>query len=190
MVLGPSGVGKTTLMTLLAGLRRIQQGSVKVHGQELFQASQKVLLQTRRRIGFIFQAHNLIQSLSVLQNVQIALASDPGETAEGSLAKARRALEQVGLGEYAEREIATLSGGQKQRVAIARGLVRDPAIVIADEPTASLDKGSSSTIIELFRDRAFNQRCCVVMVTHDDRFLDVATRQLHLQDGKLMERPR
>lgn len=187
IIAGPSGTGKTTFLTLMAGLRTLQGGSVKVLGRELSGASPRALLETRRGIGFIFQSHNLIQSMSVLQNIQIALAFDPSETIAGSIRKAMRALEQVGLAEYARKGIATLSGGQKQRIAIARGLVRGSAIVIADEPTASLDKDNARAIIDLFRKRA-ELGSCIIIVTHDEATKGVADRILHLDDGLLTER--
>jgi len=187
IIAGPSGTGKTTFLTLMAGLRTLQRGSIKVCGRELFGAGKNALLETRREIGFIFQSHNLIQSMSVLQNVQIALAFDPGETIAGSISKAMRVLEQVGMADHARKGVATLSGGQKQRVAIARGLVRAPSIILADEPIASLDKENARAITQLLRKRS-DQGCSIIIVTHDEATKGVADRVLYLDDGLLTER--
>jgi putative ABC transport system ATP-binding protein len=184
IVTGPSGSGKTTFLTLVGALRSTQDGSLRVLGEELRGASEATLVRVRRRIGYIFQAHNLLDALTASQNVQMALQT-AGAPARGAAERAERALEAVGLasrtGHYADQ----MSGGQKQRVAIARALVAEPQLVLADEPTASLDKQSGRDVVELMRALAREQGCTVLLVTHDNRILDIADRIVHLEDGRL-----
>jgi putative ABC transport system ATP-binding protein len=182
---GPSGSGKTTVLTLAGALRSPQEGSVKVLGQELRGASKQELVGVRRRIGYIFQLHNLLDSLTVSQNVQMSLQLQDGISAREMRNKAGDILEAVGLGDRAEHHPSQLSGGQKQRVAIARALVAEPRIVLADEPTASLDKQSGRDVVDLMQRLAKEQGVTVVLVTHDNRILDIADRIIHLEDGRL-----
>lgn len=181
---GPSGSGKTTLLTLCGALRSIEEGSVHVLGQELNGASPGDLVAIRQNIGFIFQAHNLIDALSATQNVQMSLGLDDlsrAETKRRSVAM----LGSVGLADRADYRPDKLSGGQKQRVAIARALVRNPKIVLADEPTAALDKKSGREVVEILQGLAKAQGCTILLVTHDNRILDVADRIVTLEDGRL-----
>jgi len=134
IIMGPSGAGKTTLLTLVGALRSVQTGSISVGGTELRNASQRRLRDVRRRIGFIFQDHHLLASLTACQNVQLALATDPEASRRSSRKRALELLSLVGLQEHAEKLPQQLSGGQKQRIAIARALVRSPEIILADEP--------------------------------------------------------
>jgi len=182
---GPSGSGKTTVLTLAGALRSPQEGSVNVLGQELRGASKKELVGVRRRIGYIFQLHNLLDSLTVSQNVQMSLQLQEGLSRREMRRKAGEILEAVGLGERIEHYPAQLSGGQKQRVAIARALVAEPRIVLADEPTASLDKQSGRDVVDLMQRLAKEHGVTVVLVTHDNRILDIADRIIHLEDGRL-----
>jgi putative ABC transport system ATP-binding protein len=182
---GPSGSGKTTVLTLAGALRTPQEGSVNVLGQELRGASKKGLVGVRRRIGYIFQLHNLLDSLTVSQNVQMSLQLQDGISAREMRNKAGDILEAVGLGDRKEHNPSQLSGGQKQRVAIARALVAEPRIVLADEPTASLDKQSGRDVVDLMQRLAKEQGVTVVLVTHDNRILDIADRIIHLEDGRL-----
>jgi len=181
---GPSGSGKTTLLTLIGALRSAQKGSVKVLGKELLNASEKTLIKARRQIGYIFQSHNLLDSLTIHQNVQMALQLNgiKGQDASDRIAAV---LQRVGLAEYEHRFPRELSGGQKQRAGIARALVNRPQIVLADEPTASLDKKSGRDVVELIQDLAREDGSAVILVTHDNRILDVADRILHLEDGRM-----
>ena len=181
---GPSGSGKTTLLTLIGALRSAQQGSVKVLGQELVKAGEKALIRVRRQIGYIFQSHNLLDSLTVHQNVQMALqlAGIGGRDAADRIATV---LQRVGLAEHEHRYPYELSGGQKQRAGIARALVNRPQIVLADEPTASLDKRAGRDVVELIENLAREEGSAVILVTHDNRILDVADRILHLEDGRV-----
>ncbi|WP_392532926.1 DevA family ABC transporter ATP-binding protein [Nostoc sp. C117] len=181
---GPSGSGKTTLLTLVGGLRSTQSGSLRVLGRELCGADAQQLVQARRRNGYIFQAHNLHGSLTALQNVKMAL-----ELHNLGLKKMRirsaQMLEQVGLGNHLHYHPDRLSGGQKQRVAIARALVSHPQIILADEPTAALDSQSGRDVVNLMQKLAKEQGCTILMVTHDNRILDIANRIVHMEDGKL-----
>jgi putative ABC transport system ATP-binding protein len=183
---GPSGGGKTTLLTLIGGLRSVQEGSLKVLGHELRGASEADRVNVRKKIGYIFQAHNLIESLTVCQNVQMALRLQRSYTPAEGREKALQMLKAVGMGERAEHDVNQLSGGQKQRVAIARALVNEPQIILADEPTASLDKQSGRDVVDIMRRLAKEHHCTVFLVTHDNRILDIADRILDLEDGRLM----
>ena len=181
---GPSGSGKTTLLTLIGALRSAQKGSVKVLGQELLKASEKALIKVRRQIGYIFQSHNLLDSLTIHQNVQMALQLGGVRGAEARQ-RITEVLQRVGLAEHEHKFPGELSGGQKQRAGIARALVNRPQIVLADEPTASLDKQSGRDVVDLIQDLAREDGSAVILVTHDNRILDVADRILHLEDGRM-----
>ncbi|NDJ25164.1 ATP-binding cassette domain-containing protein [Nostoc sp. B(2019)] len=183
---GPSGSGKTTLLSLIGGLRSCQYGSLKVIGQELCNAEQNQLIKIRRQIGYIFQAHNLLESLTARQNVEMSLELHERLSWKARRAKAVRMLEAVGLGNRVNYYPENLSNGQKQRVAIARALVANPKIVLADEPTASLDKKSGRDVVELMQSLAKEQGCTILLVTHDNRILDIALRIIHLEDGSLL----
>ncbi len=181
---GPSGSGKTTLLTLIGALRSAQKGSVKVLGQELLNAKERALIKVRRQIGYIFQSHNLLDSLTIHQNVQMALQLGGVKSRDGK-DRIATVLQRVGLSEYEHKYPGELSGGQKQRAGIARALVNRPKIVLADEPTASLDKQSGRDVVELIQDLAREDGSAVILVTHDNRILDVADRILHLEDGHM-----
>ena len=185
LLTGPSGSGKTTVLTLAGALRSAQEGSVQVLGQELRGASKKALVGVRRHIGYIFQLHNLLDSLTASQNVQMSLQMHAGLSRRELRHKADAMLDAVGLGDRAAHYPGELSGGQKQRVAIARALVAEPRIVLADEPTASLDKQSGRDVVELMQRLAKEHHVTVVLVTHDNRILDIADRIIHLEDGRL-----
>jgi len=182
---GPSGSGKTTLLTLVGALRSAQDGSVRVLDHELRGARARTLTRVRREIGYIFQTHNLIESLSARQNVQMAVQLGGEERGRAQRARAAELLDAVGLGDRADAMPAQMSGGQKQRVAIARALARSPRLVLADEPTASLDRRSGRDVVALMQSLAREQGVAVVLVTHDSRILDVADRIVHLEDGVL-----
>lgn len=182
---GPSGSGKTTMLTLACGLRTLQDGSVRTLGTELRGVSAKVLVGVRQNIGFIFQAHNLLGALTASQNVQMSLQLDKTITQSESRRRAAEMLAAVGLEQRVDHYPHQLSGGQKQRVAIARALVRRPKIVLADEPTAALDKASGREVVDILHNLAKEQGCAILMVTHDNRILDVADRILTLEDGRI-----
>ncbi|MBH8554362.1 DevA family ABC transporter ATP-binding protein [Nostocaceae cyanobacterium CENA357] len=185
MMTGPSGSGKTTLLSLIGALRSCQHGSLKVIGQELCNAKPNQLITTRRQIGYIFQGHNLLDSLTARQNVELSLELHNHLSANARQAKALRMLQAVGLGDRVNYYPENLSGGQKQRVAIARALVANPKIILADEPTASLDKKSGRDVVELMQNLAQEQGCTILLVTHDNRILDIAFRVISMEDGSL-----
>jgi putative ABC transport system ATP-binding protein len=186
---GPSGSGKTTLLTMLGGLRAAQSGSLSILGAELLHAERTTLTRLRRQVGFIFQAHNLLPYLNALENVRVGLEVHPSWLERGRPAMDGRCaalLADVGLAERARYYPEKLSGGQKQRVAIARALAPQPQLLLADEPTAALDKESGRMAVELFRRLADEQRAAIVMVTHDNKIIDIADRVVNLDDGRLV----
>jgi putative ABC transport system ATP-binding protein len=187
LLTGPSGSGKTTLLTLIGALRGIQDGSLKVLGQELLGASRKQLVQIRSRIGFIFQSHNLLNCLSAQQNVRMSLRLHRHLTLKERTDRAIAMLDAVGLGKRIDYYPENLSGGQKQRVAIARALVTHPKLVLADEPTAALDSKSGRDVVEIMQRLAREQGATILLVTHDNRILDIADRVLHMEDGRLAQ---
>jgi putative ABC transport system ATP-binding protein len=184
---GPSGSGKTTLLTLLGALRVPEEGDLRLLGQDVRGLEGRALGALRRRIGFVFQRHHLLRSLSVVENVEAALHGQPGAEPARDRAAALAMLEAVGLGGRGGEATARLSGGEQQRVAVARALVRRPALVLADEPTASLDGRSGRAVVALLAALTRGQDCAVVMATHDERCLDLATRRLHMEDGVLKQ---
>lgn len=186
---GPSGSGKTTLLSLMGGLRSTQEGSLKILGQEMHRASSQKMTQVRRQIGYIFQAHNLLTFLTAKQNVRMSLELHHQYLEKNMNAIAADVLNTVGLGNRIDYYADNLSGGQKQRVAIARALVSHPNIVLADEPTAALDKKSGRDVVELMEKLAKEQSCTIVLVTHDNRILDIADRIVYMEDGHLANQP-
>ncbi len=182
---GPSGSGKTTLLTLVGGLRSAQSGSLQVLGQEFCGATAQQLTQARKHHGYIFQAHNLHGSLTALQNVKMGLELHRELSPAEMKARSMAMLEHVGLGKHINYYPDELSGGQKQRVAIARALVNRPKLVLADEPTAALDSKSGRDVVNLMQTLAKEQGCTILLVTHDNRILDVADRIIHMEDGIL-----
>jgi putative ABC transport system ATP-binding protein len=181
---GPSGSGKTTLLTLIGGLRSVQEGSVVVFGRELRGLSQRALMEVRRGIGFIFQAHNLFESLTAYQNVKMALELNRS----APLAMHERITEllaALGLEQRMHYKPQSLSGGQRQRVAIARALANRPRLILADEPTAALDEKSGRDVVNLLKSLAREQRTTSLIVTHDNRILDVADRIVSMVDGRI-----
>ena len=185
LLTGPSGSGKTTLLTLAGALRSVQSGSITILGHELNNASTSQLVEIRENIGFIFQHQNLLNSNTAIQNVALSLGVGPRFSKEDAKARCAEALETVGLKHRMDYFPEQLSGGQKQRVAIARALVRKPRIVLADEPTASLDHKSGREVVDLMRVLAKQQGCAILLVTHDNRILDIADRILTLEDGRI-----
>jgi putative ABC transport system ATP-binding protein len=187
LLTGPSGSGKTTLLTLIGGLRAVQEGSCVVLGTELAGADEALRVAVRRRVGFIFQHHNLLGFLTAQQNVAMALEVEPVMPEPERLARARAMLEAVGIGEKAAAYPATLSGGQRQRVAIARALVHDPGLILADEPTAALDGRTGHETMSLLQRLAKERGRTVFIVTHDPRIHDIADRVVAMEDGRIIE---
>lgn len=186
VLLGASGSGKTTLLTLIGCLRRIEAGSVTLLGTELAGAEEDVLVRCRRRLGFIFQAHNLHDSLTAMQNVRMGLeVHGRGATANWRETSAHL-LALLGLGERLDYLPAHLSGGQKQRVAVARALVGNPEVVFADEPTAALDKDSAVNVVELLKRLGRERGTTTVMVTHDSKVMDLADRVITMDEGRIV----
>jgi len=189
LLTGPSGSGKSTLLTLIGALRAAQTGSMQVLGRELRAASSDTLIEVRRRIGYIFQKHNLLECLSVLQNVQVSLAAHDDIDRPTARRRAIDMLDAVGLSAYLDRYPRQLSGGQQQRVAIARALAGRPRIILADEPTASLDSATGGEVAMRIRELAKQEGCAAVVVTHDQRILRIADRVLQMEDGRLTAAP-
>ena len=185
LMLGPSGSGKTTLLSLLGCLLVPDRGAVYVGGRDVSRMKESARTSLRRRhIGFIFQAFRLFRSLSALDNV--AIVSDlmgRGRSKE----RARKLLEELGLADKSGLKPDALSGGEKQRVAIARALIKDPAILLADEPTASLDSQAGRQIFDILFRLATEQGRTVVVVSHDPRWENFAHRIVALRDGAVAE---
>ena len=189
-VMGPSGCGKSTLLHLLGGLDRPSEGSVIIDGESLADLSDDALAALRRRrIGFVFQPYNLIPVLNALENAALPLTLD-GAAAGTAKGRAREWLEKIGLGTRLANRPDQLSGGQQQRVAVARALVAEPALVLADEPTGNLDWRASDEIAALLRQVADEWGRAVVMVTHDPRIAAYADRIVFLRDGAIVEETR
>ena len=185
IITGPSGSGKTTLLTLTGALRSVEEGGLRILNHELNGASNNELVRIRANIGFIFQAHNLLDALTARQNVQMSLGMELGLSEAEARSRCVQILRQVGLDGRTEAYPSQLSGGQRQRVAIARALVRRPKIVLADEPTAALDRTTGREIVDLLHQLAKEQGSAVLLVTHDNRILDIADRILTLEDGSI-----
>ncbi len=185
LLTGPSGCGKTTLLTLIGALRTVQQGEVSVLGESLDGAGRRRRQRVRRRIGMIFQGHNLLRCLTAEKNVQMGADLLPDLSYRARRDEARQWLRAVGLEDHMAKVPHDLSGGQKQRVAIARALSANPRLLLADEPTAALDSHTGREVVELLRRLAREQSCAVLMVTHDPRIVDVADRLLQMEDGRL-----
>lgn len=186
---GPSGSGKTTLLAIAAGLLRADEGDVLLAELRLVGAPAAVVRRHRSRaVGFVFQRASLMPGLSARENVLLmtALAGVPRAEAER---EATRLLEEVGLAHRAAHRPAEMSGGEEQRVAVARALVHRPALVLADEPTASLDGASGRLVAEQLRALAAARGAAVIIATHDPRLAPVATRRVHIADGRLVEKP-
>jgi len=185
VVMGPSGSGKSTLLYLIGGLDRPTSGEIMINGQYLEKMDENQLAQFRRHtVGFIFQSFNLIPSLNALQNVIFPMQFARVAPRE-RVSKAHGLLERVGLGERSRHKPTELSGGQQQRVAVARALVNDPQLILADEPTGNLDTSSGNKIARLLSDLHRNGHT-VIVVTHDPRMLHYATRTLYLLDGQIV----
>jgi putative ABC transport system ATP-binding protein len=181
---GPSGSGKTTLLVLTGALRSVQEGTLEIMGRELRLLSPRELVDIRRDIGFIYQAHNLFESLTALENVMMALELHD-YSARQRRALAQELLTKLGLGDRLHYKPGLLSGGQKQRIAVARALVNRPKIILADEPTAALDKDSGRIVVNLLKAHAKEQGGTIILVTHDNRILDIADRIVTMVDGRM-----
>ncbi len=181
---GPSGSGKTTLLTLIGGLRSIQEGSVNLMGLELQGLTTGQLCNTRREIGFIFQDHNLFDALTAKQTLRLAMKLKHEKYSKSDFdSLPLELLGKLGLGSHLDSLPSQLSTGQKQRVAIARALVNRPGIILADEPTASLDQAASIGVMEILSERAKQDNNVVLIVSHDDRLFPYADKIVRMVDG-------
>ncbi|MGH8258348.1 MAG: ABC transporter ATP-binding protein [Steroidobacteraceae bacterium] len=186
-LMGPSGSGKTTLLNLIGGLDRPDEGEVVVAGERIDELSSGQLARWRaRHVGFVFQFYNLLPVLSAERNVEVPLLLTKLSRAQRRQ-NVRAALELVGLADRAKHKPAELSGGQQQRVAIARAIIADPTLLVCDEPTGDLDRASASDILGLIQVLNRQQGKTVVMVTHDQKAADYATRQFHVDKGTLVD---
>lgn len=183
LITGPSGSGKTTFLTIIGGLRQASHGSVIVLDQQLIKSSELTKVQIRQQIGYIFQQHNLLKSLTALQNVSMTLEMHHKLSEQQRLNQSAEMLIAVGLGDRLNHKPDQLSAGQRQRVSIARALVGQPKIVLADEPTASLDKQSGYEAVSILKRLAKESQTTILLVTHDYRILDIADRVVELEDG-------
>ncbi|MBE9545539.1 MAG: ABC transporter ATP-binding protein [Proteobacteria bacterium] len=186
-VAGPSGSGKTTLLNLVGGLDALDSGSIVVDGNDYNQMSQSQLANLRlHKIGFVFQAYNLIPVLSAAENVEFVMLLQ-GVTARERQQRAKAILDDVGLEGKYDRRPAELSGGQQQRVAVARAIVSNPSIVLADEPTANLDSKTGNGLLEMMKKMNEEKKVTFIFSTHDKMVMDYARRLILLRDGLLAD---
>jgi putative ABC transport system ATP-binding protein len=184
---GPSGSGKTTLLNLIGGLDHADAGNVILDGTPLNGMTQSQLSEFRlHKVGFVFQSFNLIPVLSALENVEFVMLLQ-GVPAAERMERARAILDEVGLAGMHDRRPAKLSGGQQQRVAVARAIVSNPSIILADEPTANLDSETGKRLLEMMRDMNVRKGVTFVFSTHDRMVMDHASRLVRLQDGKVVD---
>jgi len=180
---GPSGSGKTTLLQILGCILSATEGEVVVNGERVLQGKAQAQAELRKRhIGFVFQQYNLFPALTALENVQYALQVK-GHKGPGAKQEAHRWIEEMGLGDRANYLPRDLSGGQKQRVAIARAVAGQPAVLLADEPTANLDSHVGEQVLQLFRQLATDHKRAVLIVTHDPKVREISDRVLRIRDG-------
>ena len=184
-ILGPSGSGKTTLFNMIGGLDKPTKGDVYVENTNIYKLPEEKLAYFRnRKIGYVFQTFNLIPYLTALDNVALPMIF-AGVPRRKRVEKAKKLLEQVGLGERIHHRPFELSGGQQQRVAIARALANDPSIILADEPTANLDLVTGKQIINLLKEISLERNVTVITNTHDLKMIDVSDRVVYIRDGKV-----
>ncbi len=184
-ILGPSGSGKSTLLHLLGTLDRPTSGTVELDGQDPFQLDEPQLARFRNRhIGFVFQDHHLLPQLSALENVLVPTVAD-GRPDAGELQRAKDLLDRVGLGERMDHRPAELSGGERQRVGVARALVRQPKLLLADEPTGNLDRHSAASVGRLLVELQQQENAMLVVVTHSPELANLLDQRYELVDGVL-----
>ena len=186
LVMGPSGSGKTTLLTIAGALLKPTQGRVRVCDTDITRLAESGLASIRRdKIGFVYQSFNLLEALTAWENVRLVAMDGRRDGTHAD--RARELLEMLGLGHRLNALPKHLSDGEKQRVAIARALAKEPALVLADEPTANLDARRGHEVVQLLRQKAVEMNKAVVIVSHDDRIRDVADRVVRLEDGRLSD---
>jgi putative ABC transport system ATP-binding protein len=185
-IVGPSGSGKSTMMNIIGCLDRPTAGTYRLSGTPVAELSDDGLARLRSRtIGFVFQSYNLLPRTTALDNVATPLLYQ-GVGRKDRIARATAALERLGLGDRLHHEPSQLSGGQQQRVAVARAIVTDPALILADEPTGNLDSASGRDVLTLFRELHATGRT-IVLITHDTDVATAASRQVHIRDGRLLD---
>jgi putative ABC transport system ATP-binding protein len=183
---GPSGSGKTTLLNAIGGLDQLDSGLIFIDGQRVDELDKSDRAELRlHHIGFVFQAYNLIPVLTARENVEFVMQAQ-GVPADERRRKAETILAEVGLGGLEDRRPAQLSGGQQQRVAVARAIVSQPKLVLADEPTANLDSASATQLMKLFRALNRNHEVTFLIATHDERVMRWADRLIRMQDGRII----
>lgn len=183
---GPSGSGKTTLLTLIGCLRSIRSGEIELLGTKLAGADEAMLATMRRHLGFVFQHHNLHRSLTALENVRLGLEVLGPSVMTNWADDCTHALSIMGLADRGQARPDQLSGGQRQRVAVARAIVGNPHLILADEPTAALDAENGKRVVELLRNLADRRQTTVLIVTHDHRIMDYADRIVRMEDGRIV----
>ena len=190
LVMGPSGSGKTTLLSMLGGLLSPSDGRVLLAGDDVYARDEDERAELRReRLGFVFQSFNLLSALSARENVEVALRL-AGRGAREARERSGELLERLGLAERADHQPRDLSGGEKQRVAIARALANRPDLILADEPTANLDSKTGHEVAQILCKLGCEEGKGVLIVSHDQRLLDIASRVVWLEDGRIGEPPR
>jgi putative ABC transport system ATP-binding protein len=187
-IVGESGSGKSTLLNLIAGLDRPERGDVRLDSAPLhYENDDALALWRRRHVGFVFQAFHLLPYLTVGENVALPLALLKVAPSERRM-RSEAALAAVGLAGFGGRRPSTLSGGEMQRTAIARAIVHEPVLILADEPTGNLDEGNATAVLQCLRDAVRRANACALMVTHSQRAAAMADRVMHLAGGRLTER--
>ena len=188
-IVGPSGSGKTTLLSVISGILRPNAGTVLVEGKDIWRLGTDALADFRlHNLGFVFQDYHLFPRLTTLENIAVPLILRRVPWSEG-LARARRVLKVVELEDKAELPPKRLSGGEQQRVAIARAIVAEPDLLILDEPTASLDGDTGRRILAFVRNQVLSERRAILVVTHDERIYDYASRIIRMEDGRIVSSP-
>lgn len=188
-IVGPSGSGKTTLLSVISGILRPNAGTVLVEGKDIWQLGTDALADFRlHNLGFVFQDYHLFPRLTTLENIAVPLILRRVPWSEG-LARARRVLKVVELEDKADLPPKRLSGGEQQRVAIARAIVAEPDLLILDEPTASLDGDTGRRILAFVRNQVLSERRAILVVTHDERIYDYASRIIRMEDGRIVCAP-
>lgn len=186
-LMGPSGSGKTTLLRAISLIDPPTRGTIEIAGEQIFAENEVLIddrLLRRKRMGIIFQAYNLIPFLTVAENVALVLTLN-GVSNREALKRSRELLEQLDLGHRADTYPSTLSGGEQQRVAVARAVINNPAVILADEPTAALDSERGKAVMNLLRQLGHEKKAAVIVVTHDERMVKGFDRIYHLNDGVL-----
>ncbi len=186
LLLGPSGSGKTTLLSMIGGMLRPTLGSVSLHGQPLVGSPRDLARVRLSSIGFVFQTFNLLAGFSAIENVALPLRL-LGVSGRDAAGRATRLLDSLGLGDRLSASPRTLSGGEKQRVSLARALAAEPAVLLADEPTASLDTRTGRAAMEVLRSATLSGNQACLVVTHDTRLVDFADRVLTIEDGRVRD---